>query len=101
MSEIPDDETAFAHRDVNCHLVLGGGTADPTLSPLVDEWIKNLRAKFQETNGFEEEKFYVSYAHGDESQEGMYGARKLERLRALKRQWDPQQKFSWNNPIRI
>jgi hypothetical protein len=101
VSEIPDDETAYPHRDVNCHMVLLCGTEDPALASMVDEWGKRARDRFQATNGFGQAKVYVSYGQGDETQEALYGERKLDRLRALKRKYDPQQMFSWNNPIKI
>lgn len=101
ISEVPDDETAFPHRDVMCHVLLIGGTEDPELGDVVDQFGKRARDRFQDTNGFGKQKVYVSYAQGDEPQEALYGERNLERLRALKRSWDPQQFFSWNNPIKI
>lgn len=101
MEEIPDDETAFPHRDVLCQMVLLCASEDPALGEMVDNWGKKTRDKFQSTNGFGQTKVYVSYGQGDETQEALYGERKLERLRALKRKYDPQQMFSWNNPILI
>ena len=101
MSGIPDDETAFPHRDVMCQVLFVCVTEDPALGDMLDQWGKRVRDRFQETNGFGEMRVYVSYGQGDEPQEALYGARKLDRLRALKRQWDPQQFFSWNNPIKI
>ncbi|KAL8371158.1 hypothetical protein RB595_001146 [Gaeumannomyces hyphopodioides] len=45
---------------------------------------------------------YVNYANGDESLQSMYGYEpwRLQRLRALKRQYDPHGRFSYYNPIR-
>jgi hypothetical protein len=68
---------------------------------MLDKWGEQVRNRFQATSGFPEAKVYVSYGQGDESQETLYGARKLERLRALKRKWDPEQVFSFTNPIQI
>jgi hypothetical protein len=44
---------------------------------------------------------YVNYAHGDESLQAMYGYEtwRLERLRALKGEWDPEGRFGWYAPI--
>ena len=44
---------------------------------------------------------YVNYASGDESLESMYGYEpwRLERLRALKAQYDPNNRFAYYNPI--
>ncbi|KAF1815559.1 putative FAD-dependent oxidase [Eremomyces bilateralis CBS 781.70] len=101
MAEIPDDETAYPHRDVKCQMIIGHQTTDPQLQPMVNKWKNEVRERFRATSGFEETKVYVNYAQGDDSQEAMYGARKLERLRALKRKWDPNCVFSWYNPIII
>jgi hypothetical protein len=44
---------------------------------------------------------YVNYANGDEGVEAMYGYEswRLEKLRALKGEYDPLGKFSWYAPI--
>lgn len=45
---------------------------------------------------------YVNYAYGDETVEQLYGYEpwRLQRLRALKKKWDPKGKFNFYNPIR-
>ena len=47
-------------------------------------------------SGFGEEQCYVSYGHGDEKAEVLYGERKLGRLRELKATWDPANVFGFN-----
>lgn len=42
---------------------------------------------------------YVNYAYGGESLEDIYGKDKLERLRALKGEYDPENKFGFYAPI--
>lgn len=44
---------------------------------------------------------YVNYAHGDEGLQAMYGYEewRVERLRGLKREWDPEGRFGWYAPI--
>lgn len=44
---------------------------------------------------------YLNYAHGDEGLEAMYGHEswRVERLRALKGEWDPENRFGWYAPI--
>jgi FAD/FMN-containing dehydrogenase len=44
---------------------------------------------------------YVNYAHGDEKLESLYGYEpwRLEKLRALKKEYDPKGKFSFYAPI--
>jgi hypothetical protein len=61
--------------------------------------MKSSRAKFQRTSGFADLSIYTNYAHGDEGPEAWYSRRKLGELVHLKKLWDPQQLFSWYNPI--
>ena len=44
---------------------------------------------------------YINYAHGDEPLEAIYGYEpwRLERLRSLKKQYDPDFRFKFYNPI--
>lgn len=44
---------------------------------------------------------YVNYALGDEPAEQMYGHEpwRLQRLRALKKKYDPNNRFGYYNPI--
>ncbi|KAK3311874.1 putative FAD-dependent oxidase [Apodospora peruviana] len=42
---------------------------------------------------------YVNYGHGDEKSEVLYSARKLPRLRALKKIWDPENAFRFAHPF--
>ena len=44
---------------------------------------------------------YVNYAYGDEGEEAWYGREqwRLERLRRLKKIWDPNNRFGWYCPI--
>lgn len=58
-----------------------------------------LRNDFVATSGYDDLAVYVNYAHGDETLEQMYGANKLARLAQLKKQYDPNQRFRFNNPI--
>ncbi len=46
---------------------------------------------------------YVNYAFGDETQEMVYGYEpwRLERLRGLKKKYDPKGKFNFYEPIKV
>lgn len=76
-------------------------SSDPSLAEMLDKWGREVYDRFEATNGFGEPRVYVSYGQGDESQETLFGARKLDRLRALKREWDAEEVFSFNHPIKI
>ncbi|KAI4231750.1 MAG: hypothetical protein LQ349_005408 [Xanthoria aureola] len=98
---VPDEETAYPWRDTSVHLLFNFGypAINATLEQTITAFAQTARAAFAATGGFAEPRIYVSYAHGDERPETLYGARKLPRLRALKRQWDPEGRFGFNVPF--
>jgi hypothetical protein len=59
---------------------------------------ESLRADFAATSGYPDLSVYVSYAHGDEKLEQIYGD-SLPRLVALKKKWDPKNVFKYNNGL--
>lgn len=64
------------------------------------EWLGRLTDALYE--GVEEDRHaYVNYANGNESVEEMYGREewRVEKLRGLKAEWDPRNKFRFYNPI--
>jgi Berberine and berberine like len=75
------------------------GYTDPSLASTVDEFATSAISAFNATSGFDELRVYVSYARGTEGLEAMYGPRKLGRLLALKKEWDPDGLFVFNNPL--
>lgn len=100
--QVLDEDTAYPHRDVTSQTIFMHVAEDPSQGNMLDDWAREARKRFTKTNGFGgDSRVYVSYGHGDESQESWYGARKLERLRVLKKKWDPRQQFNFNNPIAI
>ncbi|KAK4118888.1 FAD-binding domain-containing protein [Parathielavia appendiculata] len=100
---VPSDSTAFAHRDkrllfspVVGYSVVGNSTLDRE----AERWSKALETA---AAGSAERRVYVNYALGDESLQAIYGRRdepwRLERLRALKRKYDPNNRFRFFSPI--
>lgn len=101
VNEIPSDSSAFPDRDANL-----------LLSPVLT-WPKNAsldatgweiggrirRAVLEGTDGKLEA--YVNYARGDESMEELYGYEswRLEKLRKLKKEYDPHGRFNFYAPI--
>jgi hypothetical protein len=65
----------------------------------VDAFIRPVRQKFQDTMGFDTMHVYLNEAFGDEGPAAWYGAHNLPRLVALKKQWDPSNKFSAGCPV--
>lgn len=72
-----------------------------TRDSIVSSFCTEHRTRFQATSGFEELSVYVNYAHGDEGARAWYSQRKLAKLASLKRTWDPEQLFSWYDPVPI
>lgn len=64
-----------------------------------DQLARALRDSWASTSGYGGLRCYVNYAHGDEGLEHIYGARKLPRLTALKKKWDPHNVFAYNNAL--
>lgn len=65
------------------------------------EFALEIRKDLVAASGYPELTTFVNYAHGDEKIERIYGAHKLPQLAALKKKWDPNQQFSFNNGIPI
>jgi FAD/FMN-containing dehydrogenase len=72
---------------------------DVGLDEEAERFGKELRSLLLE--GREELHAYVNYAHGDESLEEVYGHQgwRLDRLRKLKKQYDPENRFGFYSPI--
>ncbi|KAL8991190.1 MAG: hypothetical protein Q9177_000338 [Variospora cf. flavescens] len=97
---VPDESTAYPYRDIKTHLLYqhiypNNGTLDEA----VDSFLVDARKKFTVTSGYDNLTMYNNYGHGDESAATLYSSRKLRRLIRLKREWDPKQQFSFNNPL--
>lgn len=60
---------------------------------------KELRADLNAASGYDDLAVYVNYAHGDETPEQIYGARKLQRLSQLKAKYDPRNTFRFGNAL--
>lgn len=66
----------------------------------VREWAARYQAAVAPRDA--EPHFYVNYAQGGEALDLVYGKdqERLERLRRLKKEWDPDNRFGFYNPIR-
>lgn len=100
--EISKESTAYADRDSEL-LASPLFTYPPnngTLDSIVSEIGKQIRETLLKDTGLKLSA-YVNYAHGDESQEAVYGYEswRLSRLRTLKKEYDPQRKFDFYEPI--
>lgn len=99
VAAVPDAETAYPWRDAIAHMNIESFYTDPGNDDAINDFVTSARARFEETSGFDTLATYVNFAHGDEGPTAWYSARKLQKLSALKRQWDPKGLFSWHNPV--
>jgi hypothetical protein len=74
---------------------------DETLAQIATDYVTSAIAAYNATSGFQDLQTYVSYARGTEGLDAMYGKEKLPRLLDLKKKWDPQALFSFNNPLPV
>lgn len=72
-----------------------------TLNPIAIQAGKDMRKIFYDGEGTKEFHAYVNYAHGDESLKQLYGYEdwRQEKLRELKKLYDPKGRFSFYAPI--
>lgn len=73
---------------------------ESSLGDKIDDFALAALESFNATSGFDDDMhIYVSYAHGTEGLNPMYGAEKLPKLLELKKKWDPKGMFSYNNGL--
>ncbi|RYP34669.1 hypothetical protein DL768_011046 [Monosporascus sp. mg162] len=102
--EQPAEETSIGNRHLaNILTILQTTYTDTSLEPVADAWVRGWRERMidPEHSGYDQQATYVNYGHGDESLEAMYGYEpwRLERLRNLKRRYDPHGFFNHYNSV--
>ncbi|KAI0003489.1 FAD binding domain-containing protein [Xylariaceae sp. FL0662B] len=100
----PAAETAVGNRDyANILAILQTTYTDDSVAPAADAWARGWRDQLikPQHSGYNIESVYMNYAHGDEKLEALYGYEpwRLERLRSLKKRYDPHGLFSHYNPV--
>ncbi|KKY17669.1 putative fad-dependent oxidase [Diplodia seriata] len=96
---VSDDETAYPWRDSAAFIMLQATWTDESAADAANQKAQELRASLAATSGYDDLVVYVSYAHGDETPEQIFGAEKLPRLAALKEEWDPRNVFGFGNAV--
>ncbi|KAK0738021.1 hypothetical protein B0T18DRAFT_333414 [Schizothecium vesticola] len=110
MRQVPERSTAWAHRvphgmcwtdgsGINVVLAYKADQMNATLEGIVQKRGEEIRAAKLE--GQDRQRSYVNYAVKQESLESMYGyeAWRLEKLRGLKKELDPKNRFGFFAPI--
>lgn len=100
---VDPDTTAFPHRNANLlvsPLVVYAPSAE-TSEDVGRDLGDRLRQILFESSGLEHMYSYVNYAYGNEGPEAWYGYEpwRLEKLRALKAEYDPEGRFSFYAPF--
>ena len=101
VGEIPSNSTAYPDRDGQLLLApLLNYEKNASLDATAWEINSKIRDALLEGTGKELEA-YVNYARGDESVEEVYGYEpwRLEKLRRLKKEYDPYERFNFFAPI--
>ncbi|KAI4282898.1 MAG: hypothetical protein L6R38_002592 [Xanthoria sp. 2 TBL-2021] len=97
------EDSAFSLRDGNIltYFDVRFDTAPDPLIPFAQKWRSQTVDLWNAGQPTRPPTTYVKYAAGYESLKGKYRfvAWRLERLRRLKKKYDPRNRFSWYNPI--
>ncbi|KAB5563516.1 putative FAD-dependent oxygenase [Coniochaeta sp. 2T2.1] len=98
------DSSAFAYREGNNMLVSPNvqyTVTTPERDEQAREFGERLRDIMWQGSGRRKKRVYVNYAYGDEGVEELYGDEEWrgERLRGLKRRYDPRGRFNYYAPI--
>ncbi|PHH89658.1 hypothetical protein CDD83_5576 [Cordyceps sp. RAO-2017] len=94
-----DASSAFPHRDAVVFAQIDGFAEQAAQVPALARFGRDLRRRLQRASGRDALAVYAHFAHGDEAPEAWYSASRLARLRALKAVYDPENLFSYYNPV--
>ncbi|KAI9674806.1 MAG: hypothetical protein M1817_001710 [Caeruleum heppii] len=101
---VTERSTAYPHRRVaNALSLIATWYTDPALDTAVSDWARGLRNDLAATSGYPRLYVYQNYAEGDEPLEAVYGYDnwRMERLRNLKRTYDPRNVFNGYHAISV
>ncbi len=97
ISRVPAAETAYAHRDRRIMANVAAIFTNPADAALHEEWVVGLAAELKDGT----EGAYVNFlnADGDDRLGEAYPGSTLDRLRSVKRRYDPDNLFRLNQNI--
>ena len=103
VDEIPASSTAYAHRHDRLLVspLFTYPANDARARRIASKLGEQIRTTFLRGTGLKL-RAYVNYASGDESQEAMFGYEtwRVQRLRNLKKKYDPLGRFNYYGPIK-
>ena len=100
VTRVAETDSAFAGRTAQFTFNIMAGWTDPADDEVHQRWARETRTALQP---HWRKTGYVNFATDAESQAGisdLYGRQRYERLREVKRRWDPENLFSINQNIR-
>lgn len=101
MLAVPEESTAIKFRKSWVDVTPAFIYFDPSVADIAVAKAKEIRDLFQNQDGPAELNAYVNYSFGDEPMEAVYGREqwRLDKLRNLKKKYDPTGKFNYFSPI--
>ncbi|CZT18387.1 related to oxidoreductase [Ramularia collo-cygni] len=101
---VPKENTAYPDRLNNLLIApfIRHAANDAELEKFGSDYGNEMRQLIVDASG-QGLNAYANYAHGSETQQKLYGHEtwRLEKLRKLKREWDPENRFGWYLAIEI
>lgn len=94
---VPATSSAYANRGhANVLVLIQMIYDDDDVADAADAWAQTQRDELEEVSGYDKLYVYQNYAHGDEPLEAIYGyeAWRLEKLKMIKRAYDPRDVFN-------
>ncbi|KAI5845571.1 hypothetical protein DFP73DRAFT_395574 [Morchella snyderi] len=103
VQKVDPDSTAYPWRAETGVVLMNAGYTDDARADEAEDWLLEAMAIMHASSGFPRPALYMNYASGTEGFGAMYGYDKWrqEKLKKLKKEWDPHCVFSWFNPIPI
>jgi FAD/FMN-containing dehydrogenase len=99
VARVGEDDTAFGGRQAAFTYNIGASTATGEGFDEERQWVRDFYSALEEFQTGVYVNFLAGTEEGDERIRAAYGPKKYERLKALKRQWDPDNFFRLNQNI--
>jgi FAD/FMN-containing dehydrogenase len=99
VARVGEDDTAFGGRQAAFTYNIGASTAAAEGFDEERQWVRDFYSALEEFQTSVYVNFLSDAEEGEERIRAAYGPKKYERLKALKRQWDPDNFFRINQNI--
>jgi hypothetical protein len=99
VARVGEDDTAYGGRQAAFTYNIGASTATGEGFDEERQWVRDFYSALEEFQTWVYVNFLSDAEEGEERIRAAYGPKKYKRLRALKRQWDPDNFFRINQNI--